>query len=173
MAKLIYEDLVLEFLPTSYWESGYENGFDFKVTMTWKGIPVLNEDVMKRHSTYWDKGAVGGLVASEEDFYNLFHDLETAIKTKQTQIWQSFPDTDMCISIYPERCFPYLDERDSEYYTVIVSPDSYQFKESDCYIGYSGVSFVMTPKVDEFETFVAEFKKESDAFIAQKKIKAN
>ena len=71
----------------------------------------------------------------------------------------------MTISIYPERYFPYLEDVDSEYISIIVSPDSYQFKDSDCYSGYSGVSFVMVIEVEVFKTFVSELKTQFDSIV--------
>ncbi len=66
----------------------------------------------------------------------------------------------MCVSIYPARCFPNLDEEDSEYNTIIVSPNTYQFEECDCYHGYEGVSFVMTPTTQELKDFINALKRE-------------
>ena len=43
---------------------------------------------------------------------------------------------------------------------VAGSPDSYQFKDTNCYMDYSGVSFVMVVDNLEFENFVSELKKE-------------
>jgi len=172
LAKLISNDLILEFNFLGCYD--YQPvEFEFKVSLFWKGIPLLNEKAMKRWSTYWRKGKEGGLVAEEMDNFTLIDDLEKAIETNTLQVWESWPDPDMCISIYPNRCFPYLDEEDPEYNTIIVSPDMYQFKESDAYGGYEGVSFIMTPDKDAFLKFVNELKDEYKKIIAGKNLKLN
>lgn len=170
MAKIISDDLELEFKFLGCYD--YQPvEFEFKVTLLWKGVPILNENVMKRRSTYWEKGKEGGIIAEEMDNFTLITDLEDSIKSKTVKIWESWPDPDMCISIYPERCFPYLNEINNDYYTIIVSPDMYQFKESDAYGGYEGVSFIMTPEKKEFQNFINELKKEYHELIEGKNLK--
>ena len=66
----------------------------------------------------------------------------------------------MSVSIFPDRAFPYLEEVEVGVYSIIISPDAYQFKDTDCYMGYSGVSFVMVVDNLEFENFVSDLKKE-------------
>jgi hypothetical protein len=161
MAKLKSEDLdlELEFEFLSY-EDYSPVEYTFKCTLCWNGIPVLNERTMKRGTSYWDKGKEGGIVGSEMVGFTLIKDMEDALKTKSVRIWEAWPDPDMCVSIYPGRFFPYLDEEDSEYNTIIISPDTYQFKGNDCYSGYEGVSFVMTPSTQELKEFINDLKME-------------
>ena len=49
MAKLISEDLELDFTFLEYHDYQPKE-FDFKVTLKWKGIPLLNEKAMKRYA---------------------------------------------------------------------------------------------------------------------------
>ena len=165
MAILKDEDLELEILPLSYHDWEYCPETDFKVTMRWKGIPLLNEAALKRTGSYWEQGKECGIVASEQDSLTLIKDFEDCLNDKKVRIWEAWPDPDMTISIYPERYFPYLEDVDSEYISIIVSPDLYQFKDSDCYSGYSGVSFVMVIEVEVFKTFVSELKTEFDSIM--------
>ena len=157
MAKLVSEDLELEFIFIGCYDFDPVE-YEFKVTLKWKNLPILNEKAMKRETDYWEKGKEGGIIAEETDNFTLISDLENAIETKSPQIWEAWPDPDMCISIYPERCFPYLNEVNSEYYTIIISPDAYQFKDCDAYCGYEGVSFIMTPKVNDFKKLIDDLK---------------
>ena len=168
MAKLISEDLELEFLFTGCYDYNPIE-YDFKVTLKWKGVPLLNEKAMKRGTSYWDTGIEGGIIAEEMDNFTLISDFEKSMETKTPQIWEAWPDPDMCISIYPERCFPYLDKIDSEYCTIIVSPDIYQFNDCDAYCGYEGVSFIMTPNINDFKKFIEELKIEFNEIIKNKK----
>jgi hypothetical protein len=161
MAKLLSEDLELEFLFCGCYDY-HPIQIEFKITLKWKGIPILNERAMKRGTDYWNKGAVGGIIAEEIDNFTLIRDLEEAFNNKTTKIWESWPDPDMCISIYPERYFPYLNDKDDEYNTIIISPDTYQFKDCDAYNGYEGISFIMTPTNDELQKFINDLKVELD-----------
>ena len=159
MAKLKSEELELEFEFLSY-EDYSPVEYTFKCTLRWKGIPLLTERAMKRGTSYWDKGKEGGIVGSEMVGFTLINDLENALKTKSVKIWEAWPDPNMCVSIYPARCFPNLDEETSEYNTIIVSPTTYQFEGNECYSGYEGVSFVMTPKTQELKDFIEDLKRE-------------
>ena len=160
MAILKYENLELEFIPMKFHDWGTWPEWSFKVCLKWKGTPVLNEKVMKRYGDYWSMGKEGGVVASEQDKLLLLEDFDACIKDKKSRIWESHPDPDMSVSIFPDRAFPYLDEIEAGVYTIIISPDSYQFKDTNCYMDYSGVSFVMVVDNLEFENFVSELKKE-------------
>lgn len=171
MAKLFSEDLELEFLLCGCYDY-HPIQIEFKVTLKWKGIPILNENAMKRGTDYWNKGAVGGIVGEEIDNFTLIKDLEEALNNKTTKIWESWPDPDMCISIYPETLFPYLNEKDEEYNTIIISPDTYQLKDCSAYNGYEGISFVLTPDNTNLQNFINDLKKEySDLLIKKEKIK--
>ena len=167
MAKLFSEDLELDFTFFGYYDYQPKE-FDFKVTLKWKGIPLLNEKAMKRWSEYWNKGAEGGIVAEEMDNFTLITDLENALKDKTPTIWETWPDPDMCISIYPERCFPYLNEINTDYNTIIISPDIYQFKDTDAYCGYEGVSFILTPNNTNLQNFINDLKKEYSDLLSKK-----
>ncbi len=165
MAVLKQEDLELEILPFGYidWKSFPE--FDYKVTMKWKGVSVINETVMKRDGSYWAKGKEGGFVASEQDKLGLIENFEACIKDKKSRVWEAWPDPDMAISIYPDRNYPYLDEAAEGYFSIIVSPDSYQFKDSNCYTGFSGVSLVMVVETSEIIRFVSDLRNEFNELI--------
>ena len=52
MAILKYEDLELEFIPMKFIDWGTWPEWSFKVCLKWKGIPVLNEKVMKRYVNF-------------------------------------------------------------------------------------------------------------------------
>ena len=161
MAKLTANDFELIFRITERRDFDPAVEYEFKLTLFYKGIPVLNEDAMKRGNEYWDKGKSGGIVGSEIDGMDAFiNELETAMETKTPQYWESFPDPDLCVSIFPERYFPYLDRKDKGQYTLIFSPSNYNFKDADCYSGFEGVSFVMSPTVGEYKKFVADVKAE-------------
>lgn len=134
--------------------------YGYKITPKWKGIPLLNDGAMKRGNEYWDKGFGGGVVGSELDKFRLIETLEKAIETKTAQKWIPFPDPDICVSVYPERCFPDLDKIDGECWTLIFSPSRYQFAAADSYGGFSGVSFVMTPTLPELKAFLKQLKAE-------------
>ena len=160
MAILKYEDLELEFIPMKFIDWGTWPEWSFKVCLKWKGIPVPNEKAMNPHATFSSMGEQGGVVASEQDKFVLLEDVDGCIKDNKTSIWESHPDPDMSVSIFPDRAFPYLEEVEVGVYSIIISPDAYQFKDTDCYMGYSGVSFVMVVEKLEFEKFVSDLKKE-------------
>lgn len=157
MAKMISDNLELEFKLLGHNE--YDS-YQLKCTCTWQGKPILNEAVMKRSGSYWSKGAVGGIMAEEMEHFSLIEDFKAALEKKEVRIWEAFPDPDICISIYPDCCFPYLNEKDENYFSIIVSPDSYQFKDSSYYSGYEGVSFVMIQTIDQMYEFVQQLKDE-------------
>ena len=159
MAKLKSENLELEFKLLECHKYDLME-YDFRCTLTWKGIPVLNDKAFKRSSSYWKKGSDGGIIGEEMDSFSLITELEEAVKTKEMRIWESWPDPDMCVAIYPNRCFPDLITPDQEYHTIIFSPDVYQFRDMDCYSGYEGVSFVMTPTEEMLIQFINDLKKE-------------
>ena len=159
MAKLKSEELELEFEFLSY--KVYElDEYTFRCTLRWNGIPVLNGLAMKNESDSYKKDQGGELFGSKMGGFTLLNDLENALKTKSVKIWEAWPDPDMCVSIYPARCFPNLDEETSEYNTIIVSPNTYQFEGNECYSGYEGVSFVMTPTTQELKAFINALKRE-------------
>lgn len=161
MAKLISDKLELEFkLSHIKYDFDY---YELKCTCTWQGVSVLNEAVMKRYGDYWKKGSVGGIIAEELDKFSLLKDFDSAINNKEIRIWKSWPDPDMCISIYPDCRFPYLNKKDVDYYTIIVSPDSYQFKDCDCYNGFEGVAFVMIQTLEQVQEFVKQLEEEYNA----------
>lgn len=163
MAKLISDELELEFRFLGHYKYDFDI-FEFKCTCTWNGVPILNEAVMKRKGSYWKKGETGGLVAEEQENFTLIEDFEAALNNKEVRIWESWPDPDMCISIYPDCCFPCLNKKLEGYYSIIVSPDSYQFKDSECYGGFEGVSFVMIQTTEQIQEFVCQLKKEFIVF---------
>ena len=134
--------------------------YTYKITPKWKGIPFLNDTALKRGNKYWDKGFNGGIIGGELDDFSLVEIMEKAIETKNVQKWIPYPDPDICVSIYPERCFPDLDKIDNEYFTLIFSPSIYQYSDSRNYDGFTGVSFIMTPTLFELKSFVSQFKAE-------------
>ena len=156
MAKLTANDFELIFRITERCDFDPAE-YEFKLTLFYKGIPVLNEDAMK----YWDKGKSGCIIGSEIDGMDAFiNALEMAMERKTPQYWESFPDPDLCVSIFPECYFPYLDREDKGQYTLMFSPSNYNFKDADCYSGFEGVSFVMSPTVGEYKKFIADLKAE-------------
>ena len=159
MAKITSNNFELVFLVTECCNFD-PTEFYFKITVRYKGTPVLNDKAMKRHNSYWKKGSKAGIIAWEVDTIRLMHKLDDALSTDEPQFWESYPDPDVHISIYPHRCFPNLVEEDREHFSIIVSPNSYQFKNSDNYYGYEGVSFVMTPNEKDLQKFTDELKAE-------------
>ena len=167
MAKLKSNNLELEFLITECLD--YDpTEFHFKVTMKWNGIPILNDKAMKRDNDHWEKGAEGGIIGYEIDYIRLIDAIEKSLETREPQFWEAFPDPDVYVSIYPDRSFPYLTEKERGRFAFIVSPDSYQLKDSDCYEGYEGVSFVMNPTEEELRQFIEDLKSEHIAKIKEK-----
>ena len=128
--------------------------------MLCNGLSVLNDKIMKRHNSYWKKGKKGGIIASEVDTIRLLRKLDDALSTNEPQFWESYPNPDVHISIYPNRCFPNLFTEDKEHFSIIISPNSYQFKNSDNYYGYEGVSFVMTPSKKDLYKFTDDLRAE-------------
>ena len=159
MAKIISNNFELEFLVTECCDFD-PTEFYFKIIMRYNGIPVLNDKAMKRHNSYWKKGAKGGIIAWEVDTIRLVRKLENALSKNEVQFWESYPDPDVHVSIYPHRCFPNLVEEDKEHFSIIISPNSYQFKKSDNYYGYDGVSFVMAPSEKDLRQFTDDLKTE-------------
>lgn len=164
MAKLKDNDLELEVKFLHCEDMGGWFDYVFKVTMFWKGIPVLNEKALKRYSSYWKQGAEGGIICSDtchdKNEFTLIDDLEASIKDKKARVWEAFSYMELAVAIYPERAFPYLYDENKPYYTLIISADGYQFKDSaDCY-GYQGVSFIMVPKTSALTKFVEDLKEE-------------
>ena len=117
--------------------------------------------VGEARNEFWDKGAGGGLIGSEMDAFTLPDDLEKALSTGEPQFWESWPDPDVCVSVFPNADFPRLNERAEGRSTIIISPDSYQFKDNDAYSGNEGVSFVLTPTNLELKKFIADLREEA------------
>ena len=159
MAKFTSNTFELEFLVTECCDFT-PTEFYFKITMLYNGLSVLNDKIMKRHNSYWKKGKKGGIIASEIDTIRLLRKLDDALSTNEPQFWESYPNPDVHISIYPNRCFPNLFTEDKEHFSIIISPNSYQFKNSDNYYGYEGVSFVMTPSKKDLYKFTDDLKAE-------------
>lgn len=159
MAKITSNNFELEFLITECRDFD-PTEFCFKITMRYNGIPILNDKAMKRHSSFWRKGKKGGIIGSEIDTIRLVGILENALLTNEPQFWQPYPDPDVQISIYPHRSFPNFQEEDREHFSLIVSPNSYQFKNSDSYDTYEGISFALNPNQEDLKRFIDDLKAE-------------
>ena len=157
MAKIKSNNFELEFLVMECCDFDPIE-FYFKIILKYKGVSVLNDRAMKRHNSYWKKGKKGGIIGSEIDTIRLIGKLEKALLTKEAQFWEPYPDPDVQISVYPNRNFPNIQEEYSDHLALIVSPNSYQFKDSLSYDTYEGVSFVLTPTREMILQFIEDLK---------------
>lgn len=149
MAKLTDENgfvLYFELLQpdTSDPEHTY---YPMRFTLLLNNEPVLNEKVLRRDCEYSCKGFPGGFAGEEIDNFSLIKDLEEVYKSKKMKLWSAFPHEDIEIAIYPG-LFPYLDEENKEYFTLIFSPCLCRFKDVNI-CGISPISFIMTPSEKE------------------------
>lgn len=182
MAKLYYEHgdseknvLVFEIkvLTTRAWEEDY---IRYKVSLKWQGVPVLNEKVMKRGGSYWNKGKSGAFLIEEFGGPSLIKTLRKALDTGKKQFWEAWPESDALMSVFPHAYLPGLkkvDKGDLFYNlcTIIFCGDIYQFKDSSFQNGGGdGVAFVMRPDWEDYKKFVEDLEKEFKA-VQKKDIK--
>lgn len=160
MAKLTTEEgFVLEFelLPRSK-EDIVEKYFPARCSLMYQDKPVLNEEILRRDSDYSRKGTSGGFVGEEKENFTFIEDMEYVRDKKSMKVWSSWPHEDLEVAIYPG-LFPYVDEPDSEHFTLMFYPCGCRFKDVNVCCR-APVCFVMTPKFDEYNAFIEALKKE-------------
>lgn len=160
MAKITTEEgFVLEFelLPRSK-EDIIQKYFPIRCSLMFKDKSVLNEEIIRRDSDYSRRGFPGGFVGEEIEHFTLIEDLEYVRDNKRRKVWTSFPHEDLAVAIYPG-LFPYIDEPDSECFTVMFYPCGCRFRDVNICSG-APVCFVMTPDLDEYNKFIEDLKKE-------------
>ena len=166
MARIITEDFEFEFKFERVEQWVIEEML-FTVNLTRKGKNIINYDLLRKDKfySYYD-------FSKNDDPECPLHDFKKALTSKEPIVWEKMIEEDMCICIFPHRWYPNLCNYDEKYYTIIFSPNIEQYKGSDCYGGYDGVSFVITPTYEEFAKFVqdleAEYNQLLNSFITTK-----
>ena len=161
--KGFYEkpELELEIKPLNYYDDGDGFGYEFYVTMRYKGQKLININICNR------KNKDFSVSSWYQKSITLIDAFEEAIETKKNVIWEADPDPDMIISIYPNRDYPYLDKEEEGMFTIIVSPNTEQYNTDDdlgCYGGYEGIAYIITASEEDFVKFVTELKDEFKMF---------
>lgn len=167
MAKLVDDDgfsLNLELVSYNVYEI---RDLQFKMTPMWKGKPILNESILKRGTSYWNIGKKGGLVGEEIDGFYLLNDLEQCLIDGKPFTYESWPDPDFNISVYPNVCFPEITCSCEDNWAIVFSTDTYQLKGDHCYSG-NGIAFYMNVSKEKIKRFTEELRSEYDALVGKK-----
>lgn len=141
---------------------------------------MINDALLKRWSDYWSSRSNGYFLAGEYEKDFLIGTIEKALKTDESQYWQSL-DPDIIFAIYPKKHIPFLksnneliddeeeagqvnkEKRPDDWFTVIAFIDAYNFQNSDTYYD-GGISLHMLVERKDVETFCATLKEEYAEF---------
>src|SRR5581483_9175375 len=103
MAVLCVHDLSLEIKYRDF-EYGW---VVYDILPLWRGEPILNDAILKRHNDYWGKRAHGGVHANEHRGCCILPLLRRVIETNQADYCETL-DPDILLAIYPRDRFPFL-----------------------------------------------------------------
>lgn len=155
--------LEIKIRDTYDWEADRVFDINYEFSLTWRGKPVVNSEVLK-HNDYWGIDGTSTFVATDWDRFFLLATMQKAIETMQMQCWEPWPVSNMQVAIWPNRTFDLIPESGDPcgegQRTIIVAPDIYQYDDQDRYCGPAGATFILTVKIDVFRQFVKEFADE-------------
>jgi hypothetical protein len=181
MATLLVDDLGLEIRYRNF-EYGW---VVYDILPLWRGKPILNDAILKRHNDYWGGRAYGGVHANEHRGCAVLPLLRRVLETNKADYCETL-DPDILLAIYPNRYFPFLPstmkllweaphltearakreaERDplgrlpEDVIEVILSVDTYNFSDCDAYSG-QGVCFRLAPRRHALEEFYQQLRAE-------------
>ena len=143
-----------------------------KIIIYWKNIPILNERVMKRSNSFWKKGSKGGILCSELDDIRLIDKIEKSIINETFQTWQAYPDPNVRISIYPNNHIFNSELFETDGYSLVISTNTYQFKNCANYGDSGGVSFIINTTKHELIKFLEQLKLERNKIFLNMKKKS-
>lgn len=165
MAVLTREDdltLEIKVRDVLYWQEDRYVEIVYEFVMKWRGKSIINDAVLK-HNSYWGKKGTGNFVATDMDEFHLLQTLQKALETGEKQTWDAFPDPDVGVAVLPNTSFDLTSkEREEGMYTIIIAPDLYQLKKTECYCGLLGAALVMTAEEAKFRQFVKDFATECE-----------
>lgn len=185
MAVLSFENLSLEIAYREF-VGGWVN---YDIWLRWRGEPVINDAILKRHGEFWEKRGVGAISACADGECGVLPLLRRVIETQKSDYWEPI-DPDILLAVYVDGSFPFLpskwvlinespqqkaeqEERDAarektgllpdDWVEIILFADLYNFSGADAYDG-DGICFRLTPTYATLQDFYRELRAEYVAF---------
>ena len=187
MATLNSDSYAMEM--TLRWDENVEVIYD--LVFKWRGLPILNEEIMKRENKWWAQGPLNGVFSSEYSQFQPALFFRKMLKATQPDYLESI-DPDIRITIFPNHVVPgerfevlweadsvkksreerearkrELGELPDDLFEIHFFIDTYNFSECPAYSG-DGVSFVFVVYRTELERFVNQLENERQELVAIK-----
>lgn len=185
MAVMSIDDLSLE---VAYRE--FEDGWVYyQIWFRWRGEPIVNDAVLKRHNEHWAKRGTGAIVACEHRECGILPLLRHVLETNEPDYWEGI-DPDVLLAVYPDSVFPFLpskwtlayqapevraarEARDAkrdesgplpdDIVEILLFVDVYNFDKAYFYSG-NGLCFRLSPTRARLEQFYRDLRAEYVAF---------
>lgn len=93
--------------------------------------------------------------------------MEQSLIDEKPFTYESWPDSDFTICVYPNRWVPRLYETDMDIWGIIFAADTYQLEDEECQTG-NGIAFYMNVSKEKIKRFTEELRSEYDALIGKK-----
>lgn len=79
----------------------------YDICLRWRGEPVINDSILKRHNEYWANRGVGAIKACEDGECGILPLLRRVLETNEADYWEG-TDPDILLAVYPDSFFPFL-----------------------------------------------------------------
>jgi len=159
MAKILSGKLEFEIVITDYVTDCVYYEFFFR----WENTHILNDNILKRSSSYWKSRKKSGILANNDKAEFLFDSIKQVLENNEESKWETL-EPDVAINIEPLRknmdsdTLKYMKLPDDSY-KITVFIDSYNFKNQSAYSG-AVLSFILFTTRSELEKFLVDLQDE-------------